>query len=383
MAPRKNKSRANGEGTIFYSESKKRWVAEATVRWDENGKRVIKTVYGKTQAEARDKLRDLQANVRHGTFCDAQPQTLAQYMQFYLDTSAKQSVKPTTFIAYESNVRCHILPRLGGVQLSKLAPRHFQALYAAMAEDGVSPRVRQLAHAILHKALDEAVCLELIPRSPMDKVKRPKVPHKTFRVLAPHEAEQFLVAAKGDRLYCLYLLAIATSLRQGEMLGLQWEDIDLKTGHIAVRHTLRDLKGKLELGEPKTEKGRRRIKLPDIAWKALKDHKERMFAEGHAKTWVFCDTNGGALRHNNLTRRSFKPLLKQAGLPDVRFHDLRHTAATLFMSKGINPKVVQEILGHSQISVTMDTYSHVLPTMQDEAAKAMDAILGSLVALTS
>ena len=159
------------------------------------------------------------------------------------------------------------------------------------------------------------------------------------------------------------------------MLGLRWCDVDLQGGYVSIQHTLRDLKGVLQLGETKTEKGRRRIKLPAIALQALREHRKQMFAEGNAASFVFCDTTGGPLRHNNLTRRSFKPLLKKAGLPDIRFHDLRHTAATLMLGAKVQPKVVQEILGHSQIAVTLDTYSHVLPTIQDEAASVMDTVL--------
>ena len=170
-------------------------------------------------------------------------------------------------------------------------------------------------------------------------------------------------------------LAITTGLRQGELLGLQWDDVDFDGAALHVRHTLHELNGRLWIGEPKTRRARRQVDLPTIAIAALQDHQERMLIEGHPHGLVFRDTRRGPLRKSNLVRRSFLPLLKRAGLPAIRFHDLRHTAATLLLAQGVHPKIVQERLGHSQISLTLDTYSHVLPGMGREAASKLDALL--------
>src|SRR5205807_7025156 len=193
--------------------------------------------------------------------------------------------------------------------------------------------------------------------------------------LAPGQVIRLLEAAKGDRLEALYVLAVTTGLRQGELLGLHWDDIDLAGTALRVRHTLHELNGRLWIGEPKTRRARRQVDLPAIAVVALRNHRERMMIEGHPDELVFCDTRGGPLRKSNLVRRSFLPLLKRAGLPTIRFHDLRHTAATLLLAQGVHPKIVQERLGHSQISLTLDTYSHVLPGMGREAASKLDALL--------
>ncbi|HEV2357498.1 MAG TPA: site-specific integrase [bacterium] len=232
-----------------------------------------------------------------------------------------------------------------------------------------------MAYDELHHALDQAVRWGMIPRNVCDAVTRPGAPRPIMQVLTPTQVSALLEAAREDRLHALYVMAITTGLRQGELLGLQWDDVDLTGALLHVRHSLHEVNGRLSLGEPKTARAKRPVDLPRIAVAALREHRERMLAEGHPHGWVFCDTEGGPVRRPNLLRRSFQPLLKKAGLPQIRFHDLRHTAATLLLLQGVHPKVVQERLGHSQISVTLDTYSHVLPSMGREAAAKLDALL--------
>ena len=183
-------------------------------------------------------------------------------------------------------------------------------------------------------------------------------------------------AAKGDRLEALIVLAISTGLRQGELLGLQWGDIDLQSGTLAVRRQLlQESKGKPVLGQLKTVKSRRLVVLPQIAITALRNHKAKLKVAHLPTALVFTGTQGAALRKNNLLRRWYHPLIKKAGLPRMRFHDLRHTHATLLLSQGIHPKVVQERLGHSSVMMTLDTYSHVTSSLQAEAAVQLDAAL--------
>jgi integrase len=233
--------------------------------------------------------------------------------------------------------------------------------------------MRELTHAILHKALGQAAKWGMVARNVCDAVEKPKAPKKTMQVLDLDGVFRFLEAAEADRLYALYVLAITTGLREGELFGLQIDDLALKGGALCVRHNLEEVSGRLWLGEPKTAAGQRRIELPAFVVAILRQHRKRMLAEGHPGPFVFCDTAGGPLRKSNFLRRSFKPLLAAAGLlPQLRFQDLRHTAATLLCSQGVHPKVVQERLGHAQISLTLDTYSHVLPSMQKEAARKLD-----------
>jgi integrase len=216
----------------------------------------------------------------------------------------------------------------------------------------------------------------MIQRNPCDAVDPPRVPKREIAPLDAAQVQKLIKAAKKDRLYALYVLAIATGLRQGELFALRWCDVDLNRKVVSVRFTLVETGSERFLAEPKSAKSRRQVDLPQFAVDALVDHRKRMLAEGFAGSeWVFCDTCGGQLRRSNVIRNSFKPILKRAKLRNLRFHDLRHTSATLLLSQGVHPKIVQERLGHSQISLTLDTYRHVLPTMQVEAAGKMDQLL--------
>lgn len=260
-----------------------------------------------------------------------------------------------------------------------LNPVHIQRLYADMERDGAGPRVRQLTHAVLRRALKQALRWGLIARNPCDATDPPRVPKRQISPLTAEQVQTFLDAAKGDRLCAVYVVAIGTGMRLGEIFGLQWPDIDLQGLAINVRSTLIEIKGKLYLAEPKTPKSRRRIDLPQFVFDAMTKHRAQSVREGFAKVpWVFCNSTGGPLRRTHFHANHFKPLLDAAELPAIRFHDLRHTSATLLLAAGVHPKVVQERLGQSQIGITLDTYSQVVPTLQLEAAGKLDTIMRSL-----
>lgn len=369
------KRRGRGEGSVFYRADRKCWAASATVEITATGKQKRVTAYAKGKAEALKKLEELKTQVSAGLTTETRDITIAAFLQQWLEVAVKPNLRPNTYVGYESVVRNHLVPRIGRLKLSKLTKRHVAHLYVELEKAGVSPRMRQLSHAILRSALQQAVEWEYVPRNVVAANRRPKAPKKQFMVLKQTEARRFIEAAREDRFFALYVLAIATGLRQGELLGLRWEDIDLKEGKLSVRRTLTEVKGHLTVGEPKTKRATRQIHLPPVALAALKSHRQAMLAEGHINGFVFCDSAGGPMRKSNLVRRSFKPILTKAELPNIRFHDLRHTAATLLLSAGEHPKVVQEILGHSTIAITMDTYSHVWPTMQQAAAEKMNKLL--------
>jgi integrase len=214
-----------------------------------------------------------------------------------------------------------------------------------------------------------------------DDVNPPRVPGREFRTLLPEEATRLLAAASEDRFYALYSLALTCGLRQAELLGLRWRDLDMSGAVLAVRQQVYRLKGEWHYTEPKTEKGRRTVSLSSSVVGALREHRLRQKEERlRAETWedndlVFPNQVGRPVEKGNLLRRSFWPLLERAGLPHMRFHDLRHSSATLLLGEGVHPKVVQERLGHSSISVTMDVYSHVMPTLQRDAAERLDRLL--------
>jgi len=372
---KRTKRRGNGEGSIYQCDTG-RWEACITVGYGANGKRVRRTVYGWTKTEVQEKLTRLQSRKLDGTLADPGRLTVAGFLDRWLTTAVKNSVRSTTYASYESTIRLHINPTIGGLPLSKLTPAHVQGLYSELERTKKSCYILRLTHAVLRRSLREALRWNMVQRNVCDSVTPPRVKHREIAPLTHEQALTLLRVAADDRQCALYFLAIASGLRIGELFGLHWCDVDLAAGTVAVRHTLTELNGVLTLCEPKTSKGRRLVEVLDNVVAALHEHRKRAVAEGRAGVaWVFYNSQGGPLRKSNFHRQDWKPLLKRAGLPNIRFHDLRHTSASLLLAAGVHPKVVQERLGHSQIAITMDTYSHVMPTMQPEAATKLGNML--------
>lgn len=376
--------RGNGEGSISRRKGGG-WMGQYVVYAAEGRKR--KTVYGKTRAEVAKKLAKALSDRDGGLVFDDKGLTVKEYLERWLNDSVKGSVKQRTFENYAYVVRLHLVPTLGHIKLKALTPAHVQSLYRAKQDSGLSARTVRLVHTTLHKALKQAVRWGLVPRNVTEAVVPPKLSRdarKEIRPLSQEQARALLAAARGDRLEALYVLAVTAGLRQGELLGLRWQDVDLEGGTLSVRQQLtRSNEYGLRFTEPKSKKSRRSIKLAKSAVDALKRHRVaqneerlRLGSLWQDQGLVFTSGTGGPLDVGNLTNRSFRPLLERAGLPRIRFHDLRHTCATLLLSRNVNPKIVQEMLGHATISETMDTYSHVLPSMQKIAVSAMeDALL--------
>jgi integrase len=233
-----------------------------------------------------------------------------------------------------------------------------------------------MTYTVLRTALRDGMRMRLLAANPLDAVSRPRAPRPEIRALAPSEARTLLAAAEGDSLEALYATAIGTGLRLGELLGLRWGDVDLPSATLHVRRALVEgRRGEPTFAEPKTSRSRRRIDLPCFAVAALERHRAKLRVAVLPTALVFATWDGRPLRRPNLHRRSWKPLLKRAGLPPIPFHALRHTAATMALAAGVNPKVVQERLGHSSIALTLDTYSHAIPTLGKDAADRLDALL--------
>ena len=379
--PKRNaKRRGRGQGAVF-KRSDGRWAASITVGHTATGKRIRRTVYGKTSTEVQEKLGALQGERRAGRLPKADRQTVGIYLATWLESIEPPEIRATTHACYKSIIESQILPRLGTVGLQKLTALDIEDFFNSMKRAGCSPTRRHLAHAVLRVALKKAVKLGLVVRNVCRDVDAPRVPRREIKPPSVEQAAALLKAAVGNRFEAVFILAVTTGLRQGELFGLQWPEIDLEGGALAVRHTLVEISGRLSVGEPKSRAGCRTVKLPKVAIEAILDHRKRMLAEGHAAAeFVFCDSGGGPLRKSNFKRNVWGPLLTKAGLPHFRFHDLRHTAATLLLKAGEHPKVVQERLGHSQISLTMDTYSHVLENMQNGAADKLDQMFGKAAA---
>jgi integrase len=369
----------NGEGGITRHKKSGLYMARYTVQTPTGPKR--KTIYGKTRREVDEKLTAAKADRDRGLTFDADSLTVGRYLERWLADSVRDTVKATTYETYEQLMRLHLVPTLGRVKLKNLTPAHVRGLYREKLDSGLSPTSVQRVHALLHKALKQAVHDGLVPRNVTEAVKAPRQSRKEIPALTREQARVFLTTAKGDRLEALYLLAIHTGLRQGELLGLKWSDIDLDREILQVRRILSAAKKGPTFTTPKNNKGRS-VRLTAQAVQALRDHRKRQIEERlkHDGFWqdhglVFTTLVGTPLNRHNVFSRSFKPLLRRAGLPDIPFHALRHSFATLMLAGGEHPKVVQEMMGHSGIRVTMDFYSHVLPDMQKGAVDRLGAML--------
>jgi integrase len=354
-------------------------MARYTVQTPSGRKR--KVIYAKSQADARRKLTEALAARDRGITYDSEGLTVGEYLERWLEDSVRGSVKVTTYQSYSSLVRLHVCPTLGGTKLAALTSAHIQVLYRAKLDEGLAPKSVKYIHTTLHRALKQAVRWSLVPRNAAAEADPPRVITPEMRPLSPAQARTLLEAVEGNRLEALYVLAVTTGMRQGELLGLGWEDVDLESRTVQVRRTLTLAKGGPCLTEPKTRGSRRHIRVTSGAVEALRRHLKRQEAEGaarghewNARDLVFCTRRGTPIRRDNLHDKHWKPLLMRAGLPDIRFHDLRHTCATLLLTKGVHPKIVSEMLGHSSIAITLDTYSHVIPGMQEIAASAMEDV---------
>lgn len=373
------KRRGHGEGSIK-QRADGLWEARVSLP---GGKR--KSLYGKSRKEAQDKLRAALRDLDAGLDLSAGRQTVAQFLAQWLDASVKPSVKTKTYEGYESIVRVRVVPHLGKRLLTKLTPLDVQELYTKLADAGLSARSVHHTHRVLHNAFGQAVKWSLIPRNPCAGATAPRATRSEMKVLAPEQARAFLAATADHPAHALYVLATTTGMRVGELLGLQWGDIDLDAGRLSVRRALQQQNGGkgLVFVTPKTAKSRRMIELGQRAVDALRAHHDRQVFQRRKvrEAWqerdlVFAGPTGGPI-DPSWSRQTFYAALYQAGLPRVRFHDLRHTAATLALMQGVHPKVVSEMLGHGSIGLTLDTYSHLLPTMHKLAAAAIDAILAA------
>ena len=360
------KRRGHGEGSI-YRNSKRYWVGQVTLP---NGKRKYK--YAKSQKDIQDWLLSQREASRGANWTETDSLTLGVFLDRYIADVASHTLRPKTLEAYSYLIRMHIKPELGNVRLTVLTPGHVQKLYTAKLNSGLSRRTVQFIHSVLHKALDQADKWGMVNRNVTDLVDAPTPKRKALVTWGLEEVNQFLETAKDHRSYPIYLCAAFMGLREGEVLGIHYEDISWPTQTLHVKHAVQALKGGLVITEPKTEKARRSIKIPATVFDELKRHVE---AQKVKQGLIFTTSSGRPISPRNLVRH-FKQTIEETGLPEIRFHDLRHGFASILLSNlNVHPKVVQELLGHSQISLTLDTYSHVLPGVQDEVAGRMNDLI--------
>jgi integrase len=359
--------RSNGEGSVVKRKDG-RWCAAFNL----NGKR--KYLYGKTRQEVARKMREALANTYDASYYP--DITIKDYIGQWLKDSVRDSVRTRTYERYESVSRVHIIPELGGRTLTSLTEMDVQSLYRRKLDSGCSARTVQYIRVTLHKALKQAVRWRLVPNNAVEGATPPKVNRKEIRVLSPEQVKVFFEGIKNHRLEAMFVLATTTGLRQGELLGLRWEDIDTEESILYVVRTLSKTNGGVVFNPPKTTKGRRAVGLTQVATVALERHKARQDEE--KGVWhqdhglVFPNLRGEPRTQRMPVLSALKKVLAKHGLPEIRFHDLRHTCATLLLSKNVNPKIVSEMLGHGDVAFTLSVYSHVLKGMQKGAVKAMN-----------
>jgi integrase len=375
--------RGNGEGSIYPirgKDGKVKGYRAAYVVYTADG---VKRRYlsGKRREDVRDKLAKALSDRSGGLVFDAGAMTVGEYLERWLEVSVRGTVRMSTYERHEGIVRTHLKPALGRIKVKNLIPTHVRGLHREKMDAGLAPATVRKLHSTLHKALSQAVSDGLIARNAA-AIKSPRPDPEEMYPLSADEASALLKAARGERFEALYMLAITTGLRRGELLGLRWRDVDLEHGVLRVGHALVREGGRYRLGETKTKRGHRSIRLTSQAVSALGVHRKRQLEERmrlaslyEDHDLIYATQKGTPLNPENLVKRSFKPLLKRAGLPEIRFHDLRHTCATLLLGRGVHPKLVQELLGHATIAMTLDTYSHFLPSMGDQTARAMEDAL--------
>ncbi|MBI1944525.1 MAG: tyrosine-type recombinase/integrase [Deltaproteobacteria bacterium] len=363
---RRHRRRArNGDGSC-YRDSNGTWVAQRWTKPTAAGGRRRVRAYGPTEAQALERVLRKVAELELGLDTEMLVETFmaTKYLPSKADT-----VRVTTKGNYEAFSRLWVVPFLGKRKLAELTPLVMEETLIEMAKQGATADIRRKWVGYMRSALRRAVAWGLILKNPLDDVVKPRSAKKPIRFLTRAEITKFLDAAHSDRLFALYVTAIATGLRQGELFGLQTADVDLERGFINVRYSLADIEGELTLQPPKTRTSTRRVDIDQHTIDVLREHVEKHPppTEGRGAGFVFTSLAGLPLRRSNLIRRSFSTLLRKTRLGKVRFHDLRHTHASLLLAEGVHPKVVQERLGHAGISMTMDLYSHLLPSMQGDA----------------
>jgi integrase len=372
MAPR----RGNREGSIVRRKDGL-WQGAVTL---EDGTR--KYLYGRSREEIRRKVGAALHAIDVGAMSESHGITVADFLDQWLGEVVKPNVRPWTFKGYEVHVRLHLKPAIGKVKLDRLTPLQVQQLLNSKIASGLSPKTVRYIRGTLRTALNQAVHWGLISRNAASLVASPRVEQYAIQPFTPDEARTFLAAIKGDRLEALYSVALTMGLRQGEALGLEWLDVDLDLGYLRINKQLQRQDGNFQFVPTKTPTSRRTLALPASIVHSLRDHRLRQAAERRATGprpdgWdlVFTTERGRPI-DGTVVSHHFHDVLHSSGLAQRRFHDLRHSCATLLLVQGVSPRVVMDVLGHSQIALTMNTYSHVIPELKRDAAQRMEELLG-------
>jgi integrase len=345
-----------------------------------SGKERQKWISFRTRREAEAHLVELVGHVTSGAVLPPTKLCVGEYLERWLRDYAEGRLAAATLESYRATIRVHLLPGLGHIRLSRLSPQAIQGYLTRKLQEGLSTTTVRYHAAIVHEALRHAVKWGLLAHNPADRVELPRRRQIEMRVWDEEQVRLFLAEARRtSAYYALYLAALTTGMRQGELLGLRWQDVDLALGVASVQQTLYRLGKTLLTKEPKSAKSRRPVALPSLLVETLREvqevqvaHRRDLGAAYADYGLIFCQPDGKPLHAHNVSQRDFRRVVKRAGVPRIRFHDLRHCHATLLLRQGVHPKVVQERLGHATISMTLDTYSHVVPGMQERAVTDLE-----------
>ena len=349
---------------------------------DDSGRRIRKWHSGyKTKKEAERAQVELLSRLDQGAYVEPSKLTVAAFLREHWLPGLRAQVRPGTWAEHHSKVEVHLAPAIGGVLLQRLTPSHLNAIYANLLERGLSARTVLHVHATIRRALADATRWGMVPRNVALLASPPRPGRPELQVWTAAELRAFLAHVEADRMYALWLLASSTGMRRGELLGIQWPDVDLGRARISVRRSLVTVGHEVVVSEPKTAKGRRSVALDPATVTGLKAWRKQQATERLAwgPAWtdsvlVFTREDGRPLHPREITR-AFSRHVLAAELPIIRLHDLRHTHATLALAAGVHPKVVQERLGHANIAITLDTYSHAVPALEEEAARTVAALV--------
>ena len=381
------KKRANGEGSIRKRKDG-RWEGRYTAGHDpETGKAIYKNVLGKTQAEVKEKLKQAIGETQALDITKAGKYTVGEWMEVWFQDYAKIKVRPSSHQTYQGYIHNHIRPNIGDIPLEKLTSLDLQKLYKKLLAQGrvdrleakgqpkgLSAKTVRNIHQILSSALKLAQEQRLILTNPAEGCALPRVEHQEMKTLTTVQLASFFREARESGVFELYYLELATGLRRGELLGLKWEDIDLDRGDLRVRRQVSRINGEVVEAPLKTKNAYRTLPLAEDTVSVLKEQRRKV---GNSP-WVFPSPNGGPISPDSVLHMLHR-VLKRAGLPKVRFHDLRHTFATLALQNGVDVKTVSGMLGHFSAGFTLDTYAHITSAAQRQAAQTMGSVLAGTV----
>jgi integrase len=371
------KRRGHNEGSVYFDVSRDRWVAAVSIA---PGKR--KKFYFEKKQDAIRKKNEALRDLERGALVTGTQRRLGEYIVDWLENVHKEKLRIGTYVNYRKKVK-YIVDGLGDVWLQKLTPEQVQGFLQKKLDEGLSSKTVHEIHGVLRVALKKAVRWGIVSRNVCDVVDPPTIVSREAVPLSVEQARILVKHVRGHRLEVLLAMAIVTGMRRGELLALCWSDIDFDRHRLMVSHSVDYVAGYgYVVGKPKTAAGKRWISFPAFLFDMLNQHHvQQLELQGTAKKWedrglVFPNLSGGYLHPNHMGEK-FRRLLKEAGLPDIHFHDLRHSAATILLCMGVNVKVIQELLGHSDISITLGVYGHLLPSMQQAVVDTWDDVFNA------